>query len=324
MNAYQQCIELPRAIATSDGHPVKGTKANSTKVYEKRYEHASPPIIKTSIPPGWIPSTVIMEGMFLITMSAPKNIGDYADFLLKQHILPHFRNGATEVHLLFDDPECQVQSPKMFERQLQDQKNPISDDHCCSNFTEDMVIPPKWRENVLNCRKCKRNLVGFLSHHFLKKIKQKLQRFVTAGGFSGVLSNHITSNSTVYTLAQGMPYNVMYSSMQLFVVLYACKFIDQMYQNYLQNKTREQLTISCGVVMTSSPLDSGSDRFSARVRTAVRTLFAHLLRSTWSRVLRYSATSVARTEVPCKNIERLFRKKEHNISQKFLRYKSMM
>lgn len=110
-------------------------------------------------------------------------------FYLKQHILLHFRNGAAEVHLLFDDPECQVQSPKMFERQLRDQKNPISDDHCCSNFTEDMVIPPKWRENVLNCRKCKRNLVGFLSHHFLKKIKQKLQRFVTAGGFSGVLSN---------------------------------------------------------------------------------------------------------------------------------------
>ena len=24
MNAYQQRIELPRAIATSDGHPVKG------------------------------------------------------------------------------------------------------------------------------------------------------------------------------------------------------------------------------------------------------------------------------------------------------------
>ena len=50
--------------------------------------------------------------------------------------------------------------------------------------------------------------------------------------------------------------------LQLFVVLYACKFIDQMYQNYFQNKTREQLTISCGVVMTSSPLDSGSVCFS--------------------------------------------------------------
>ena len=95
---------------------------------------------------GWIASTVIMEGMFLITItlwSTHKNIGDYADILLKQHILLHFRNGTAEVHLLFVDPECQVQSPKMFERQLRNQKNPISDDHCCSNFTEDMVIPSK-------------------------------------------------------------------------------------------------------------------------------------------------------------------------------------
>ena len=61
-------------------------------------------------------------------------------FYLNSIILPHFRNGTTEVHLLFDDAECQVQSPKMFERQLRDQKKPISDDHCCSNFTGDMVI----------------------------------------------------------------------------------------------------------------------------------------------------------------------------------------
>ena len=50
-----------------------------------------------------------MEGMFLINVtpwSAHKTIGDYADFLLKQHIYPHFRNGTTELHLLFDDPEC--------------------------------------------------------------------------------------------------------------------------------------------------------------------------------------------------------------------------
>ena len=107
-HAYQQCIELPRAIATSDGHPVKGTKANSTKVFEKRYKNASPPIIRTTIPPGWIPAAVIMEGMFLINTtpwSAHNSMGDYADFLLRQHILPHYRNGATEVHLLFDDPE---------------------------------------------------------------------------------------------------------------------------------------------------------------------------------------------------------------------------
>ena len=30
--AYEQCIELPRAIATPEGHPIKGAKANATSV----------------------------------------------------------------------------------------------------------------------------------------------------------------------------------------------------------------------------------------------------------------------------------------------------
>lgn len=63
---YQQFIELPRAIATSSGEQMKGTKANSTKVYEKRY--ASIPVIRSSLPSGWIPSTVIMEACFLLTL----------------------------------------------------------------------------------------------------------------------------------------------------------------------------------------------------------------------------------------------------------------
>ena len=147
-----------------------------------------------------------MEGMFLINItpwSAHKSMGDYADFLLRQHILPHFRNGATEVHLLFDDPECQVKSPKYFERQHRDHINPISEYHCCSEFSLDMVIPPKWRENVLNCRKCKRNLVCFLSHHFLERIRRKLQpqqKFVTAGGFNGALRNE-----ALFTELNGTP-----------------------------------------------------------------------------------------------------------------------
>ena len=110
-----------------------------------------------------------MEGMFLINVhpwSAHKCMGDYAEFLIRQHILCHFRKGATELHLLFDDPECQVQSPKYFERQHRDQTSKVADDH---EFTADMVIPPKWRENVLNCIKCKRCLVGFLSHDFVKR-----------------------------------------------------------------------------------------------------------------------------------------------------------
>ena len=136
-----------------------------------------------------------MEGMFLINItpwSAHKCIGDYADFLLRQHILCYFRKGAAEVHLLFDDPECQVQSPKYFERQHRDQTNKVSEDHCCQEFATDMIIPPKWRENILNCRKCKRNLVSFLSHDLVHRIRRKLQphqKFVTVGGFNEILQN---------------------------------------------------------------------------------------------------------------------------------------
>ena len=55
-----------------------------------------------------------------------------------------------------------------------------------------MVIPPKWRENILNCRQCKRRVVCFLSQHFLNTITRKLnphQRFVTAGGLDDTVRN---------------------------------------------------------------------------------------------------------------------------------------
>ena len=48
---YEQCIELPRAIATSDGQLMKGTKANTTHVYNKRYECTPPIIISTRMGP---------------------------------------------------------------------------------------------------------------------------------------------------------------------------------------------------------------------------------------------------------------------------------
>lgn len=55
-----------------------------------------------------------------------------------------------------------------------------------------MIIPPKWRNDILSCRICKRNLVCFLSAYFLTKIQGKLrlqQIFITAGGFCGNQSN---------------------------------------------------------------------------------------------------------------------------------------
>ena len=62
-------------------------KANTTKVLEKGYENASPQIISTSLPTGWIPDTTVIEGMFLINIhpwSVHTNIGN---FLLRQYTL---------------------------------------------------------------------------------------------------------------------------------------------------------------------------------------------------------------------------------------------
>ena len=131
---FQQCLELPRAISTSDGNLNKGTKANTTKVYENRYDTTPKPIILTILPKDWTPTVVIMEGMFLINnnpWSAHRTFGDYGDFLMRQHICPYYRNGAREVHLLFNNPESQVYSPKRFEREQRDRINPVNDEHCC-------------------------------------------------------------------------------------------------------------------------------------------------------------------------------------------------
>ena len=71
-------------------------------------------------------------------------MGEYGEFFLRQHIiLVHYRNGAKDVHLLFDDPGCQVKSPKYFERLHQDRENPTPDDHVCLTFSPDMIPPPK-------------------------------------------------------------------------------------------------------------------------------------------------------------------------------------
>ena len=129
--------------------------------------------------------------MFLINItpwSAHKSIGEYANFLIRQHISPFFRNNTKEVHLLFDDPDCVKISPKYFERLQRDKTAQLPVDHHCTDFSSDMIIPPKWRNNVLSCRKCKRKLVCFLTTYFLANLQRRLrqgQSFVTAGGFDG-------------------------------------------------------------------------------------------------------------------------------------------
>ena len=127
---------------TNNVLPPKGAKSNTTKFSEKRYGKVVPPIICTTMTDGWIPDAVNLEGMFLINItpcSVHKTMGDYAEFLLKQHILPYYRT-ETEVHVLFDDPDCQKLSPKYFERKNRDASNKVPDDHCYGDFSPDLMI----------------------------------------------------------------------------------------------------------------------------------------------------------------------------------------
>ena len=70
--------------------------------YEKRYEKLDPQIISTTMRDSWTPDSVFLEAMFLINITswtAHRTMGDYANFLLKQQILPYQRT-TPEVHVL--------------------------------------------------------------------------------------------------------------------------------------------------------------------------------------------------------------------------------
>ena len=166
---------------------MKGSKANTTTVYEKHYREATEMVILTSLPHGWAPDTVIVEGIFLKNIqpwAGHTTLTDYANFLKKQHIDFYFRNGAKDVHVVFDDPGSLPNTPKQFEHLRRDQQH-LKEDHSCMELSLDGLIPKNWRENILSCRKCKQRLVVF----FLLTTPQNLapnQTFVTAGGFEGI------------------------------------------------------------------------------------------------------------------------------------------
>jgi len=117
---------------------------------------------------------------------------DYARFLMQRHIIPLFSRGTLEVHLIFDNPGQLKNTPKSFEHRRRDETATIAAGHACEEFNENAKLPAKWRENVLNCRKCKRTLVCFLAQFMLKHINSHLsshQKFYVAGAFAKQISN---------------------------------------------------------------------------------------------------------------------------------------
>ena len=175
-NLAEQYIPYPLAISDNKGTPLKGQKSNATKYLENRYNSSEIPVILNNIPSGWTPQCAIIEGMFIINTSplgTHKTYGEYALFLFRRFVLLYFNRGCREVHVIFDNPE-RLELPKTFERDRRDKIASVTV-HTCDSIEATIPIPAKWRENVINCRQCKKSLTEFLSKYWLERASQYLQ-----------------------------------------------------------------------------------------------------------------------------------------------------
>ena len=102
-----------------------------------------------------------------------KTLGDYGAFLLKRFVLPQFRN---EVHVIFDSPANSQMTPKYFERKRRDTVSIVAASHKCLSLKDEseQLVHKGWRENVLNCRHCKKMLVAFVGQYFLHNLGNQL------------------------------------------------------------------------------------------------------------------------------------------------------
>ena len=76
---------------------------------------------------------------------------------------------------MFDNPGRLTETPKHFERQRRDDSAKVIVGHACDEVLEGRIIPSKWREDMVNCRNCKRNLVVFLGKYYMKHLRKQLQ-----------------------------------------------------------------------------------------------------------------------------------------------------
>ncbi len=188
----EQLIEYPLAISDNSGNPLKGQKSYTTQALGSRYKQASQQVLISELP--WKPECSVLEGMFLINttpLGIHKTLADYGKFLISRFIRPQFSKGSLEVHIIFDNPGQLENTPKYFEHLRRDASAKITEEHCCDELPT-TNIPKRWREGLLNCRRCKRSLVLFLTDYFLNNIHTYLEAHQTlyvGGGFDGPTSD---------------------------------------------------------------------------------------------------------------------------------------
>jgi hypothetical protein len=195
--ANEQYSLYPRALSDTNGLPHSGVKKFWTDKLQKRYSKS----ITTDLP-NWIPQAIILEGMFLINTSPlkkMKSILEYSLLLLNRFVLPHFRRGGQEVHIIFDKPGSLPFSPKFSEHQRRDSKSIGYENHNHTTFTPETALPRVWRDYI-ECRQCKRSIVEAIGLALLRSARSRLlsgQKLILAGCFSGPVEHTawaVTSN----------------------------------------------------------------------------------------------------------------------------------
>ena len=181
----EQYIELPRAIANSNGMPHKGDKSNARRFLEKRYNMESAEMY------AFGPDTVIYDGMFIIqTIPIPNTtMEDYVKLLLNRFVKHHIDDGVSEMHIIFDHPKATLH-PKCIEHEQRDQHATLTQ-HLHHEFSDQMRVPNKWNE-LLQCRKCKRRLVVYVGNCILWNATNMLtdnQKLFVAGHGEGELTD---------------------------------------------------------------------------------------------------------------------------------------
>lgn len=179
-----------------NGLPYKSAKCATTPYLEKRYK--SVPVIVTALP--WVPTSVIMEGMFMVqTEPFPTmgNMKEYVQMLFLKYIRPHYTYGTLEVYVIFDNVGARPETPKELEQKRRDMKTADSNlNHECCNFSDTTAIPEKWR-NLLSCRQCKQKLTVYVAKTMLKVAPSFLsgdQEFITNVKQSAYSTNNEREN----------------------------------------------------------------------------------------------------------------------------------
>ncbi|CAH1775834.1 unnamed protein product, partial [Owenia fusiformis] len=185
-----QFLETPRAICTVEGLPYKGNKSSTVEYFTKRYNNVDSPVTNDILPISTNISAAIIEGMNIIYISpigCHKFLKDYASFLMYRFVDHYFRQGYSDVRIIFDQQGTQGLSPKMVERE---RRGTVEENDADISISGDTAVPrgEKWIKFIQN-KTNREQVMSFLSYYFLNNVSKILrnhnQIFITGGGFQG-------------------------------------------------------------------------------------------------------------------------------------------